>query len=513
LRIGIDLGTAYSLAVLERRDGEPELVPDCTNASLFHTASLVTISDQHALVGRFAEKAIEVDPKRSLIAFFKQDLGKSAPLWIDPRGTRWYPEAIAALMLKKLRIDAEIFGGASVSGAVITVPAHFLGGQRKALLAAAAMADLDVVDLIDEPVAAALHYGRMMAISQPPAALREFTERPVFVYDFGGGTFDATVIKLAPTVEVLAKVGMTTLGGRDVDDKVMQSIIDQWKESVSDQISANELFRLRKISEEVKIDLCTPGKSYVTRDVSMSGRATVITVKRDEFVKSIGDLVEQTVEACRHCLREAGVPPEVIHKVILVGGSSWLPTVKERLREVFGNRNQQILFHDPTTAVALGAGLHLYQLGDGKKMNGVPEELKGVTGYCVGLRAVDVSSRREFVDTLINRNRPLPCRAAKRYFTSRSDQRYVRFEVLQYYEMGGDTSTMGELSIGPVSKPHLNYPIDVSVECRKDGTVAVSACDAETGESLSQTFGDAVEEATRFERQRSLVRSVSINTM
>ena len=222
-----------------------------------------------------------------MIRFFKRQFGSREPIFFDERGQAWLPEAIAALLLRKLVFDAESASPERVERAVITVPAHFNDPQRKAVLNAAALAKLPVLGLVEEPVAAALHYGVQIAI----------IDEIVLVYDFGGGTFDATALSMdASGVYVLAKTGLTELGGKEIDEKIGEMVLAQFARALArpSATGARTLLELRRVSEELKIELCLPGRKSVRRLVLLGGQAVEVEITASRFEAAIRDLVEQT---------------------------------------------------------------------------------------------------------------------------------------------------------------------------------------------------------------------------
>jgi molecular chaperone DnaK (HSP70) len=208
-------------------EGRPALVPDCSESDVFHTPSAVHIANNAAFVGRMAEQLLEQDPTIQVVRFFKRLMGVPEPVCYDENGAAWYPEGVSALLLKKLAFDVEAMAHQPLDDAVITVPAHFNDPQRKATLAAATLADMEVLGLVEEPVAAALHYGVVKGIH----------DQVLLVYDFGGGTFDATAMSMdARGVYVLAKTGLTELGGKEIDEKVGAMILTQFERAMGHQM-------------------------------------------------------------------------------------------------------------------------------------------------------------------------------------------------------------------------------------------------------------------------------------
>jgi molecular chaperone DnaK (HSP70) len=502
---GIDLGTTYSLISRLDADGRPVLLPDWSDREVLHTPSVVCVKGRSAFVGSLVDLLLEQEPSLPVVRFFKRHFGETTPLIFDGEGTGWLPEAIGALVLKKLRFDAESFTSLGVDGVVITVPAHFNDAQRKAVRAAAILADLPLLGLIEEPVAAALHYGVTQAAHN----------RVLFVFDWGGGTFDATVLSLdARGVYVLAKTGLTDLGGKEIDEAIGARVLEQAGPAGGSGLSARTLLELRRISEQLKIQLCLPGARHARQMVLLGGRAAEVTIGIDEFLTDVNPLIGR-VEACAlDCLKQAGLAPGDIHTALMVGGSSLVPRVESRLRALFSKPGQQVLYHEPTKAVAFGASLHAAQLsGDGARAN-VPAELRGVTGHCVGVEAIDPATGRVTIDTLIKQNMPLPVKVSKTYYSTRPDQQRIALEIVQY-RTGEESGAVniGRLVVGPLPSPRQNYPVDVTLENLADGTIRVQAWDAQTGVELQQTFGRDADGVAHLATQRALVRSTIVNNI
>lgn len=503
MNVGIDLGTTYSLVARQEANGTPILLPDIIDQEL-HTPSTVFVTQGTAFVGHLAEALAEQQPDSKIIRFFKRHFGENKPIFFERDGTAWYAEGIAALVLRKLRLDAESYTAERVGGAVITVPAHFNDLQRKAVIASAELAELPVLDLLEEPVAAALHYG----------VTKESGDDVVAVYDFGGGTFDVTVMTMnSRLVAVLAKDGITDLGGKEIDEKIGEIILRQFERArLKVELNSRTLLQLRRLSEQIKIDLCMPGQSAIRRMVVVDGLALEVRITKDEFEGAIVELVDQTVDVLKRCIRGAGISEKDVSKVLLVGGSSMAPPVQRRLRDIFCNAGQEVFFHEPTKVVAFGAALRCSQLDGSAKRFHMPEELRGVSGHNVGVRTIDPATGAVNVDTLIRKNMPLPAKARRTYYTHRKDQSRILIELVQFRESPTDLVSLGQLAIGPIARPRANYPVEVTVENHESGTVGVYAYDPETKIELSQDFeragGDPLDYLVS---QRTLVRSTIIN--
>ena len=507
MRVGIDLGTTYSLVAEMDVEGQPRLIPDCSDPDLVHTPSAVHITAEgNAFVGTLAETLLENDPAIQVLRFFKRQLGSREPVFFDERGQAWRPEAVAALLLRKLVFDAESASPERVEHAVITVPAHFNDPQRKAVLNAAALAKLPVLGLVEEPVAAALHYGVQKAVR----------DRIVLVYDFGGGTFDATALSMdASGVYVLAKTGLTELGGKEIDEKIGEMVLAQFARALGrpPATGARTLLELRRVSEGLKIELCLPGRKSVRRLVLLGGQAVEVEITASRFEAAIRDLVEQTRAETLRCVAEAGLQPGDVQDVLLVGGSSLVPLVESQLRELFCGPGQSVLYHEPSRAVAYGAALHAAQLSGDAEAFAIPPELRGVSGYHVGVRTVDPALGRVSVDTLIKKNMPLPIKVRKTYYTTRPNQERIVLDFVQFRDTAESLVGLGQLVVGPLSAPRANYPVEVTTDYRVDGTIAVEAYDAQTGVELAAVFGGDAPGSAGLAPQKALVDSTVINNV
>lgn len=507
MHVGIDLGTTYSLIARLDYDGRPTLMPDHADRDVVHTPSVVYVNGRAAFVGSVVEALLEQEPNLPVVRFFKRRFGDVQPLLFDADGTAWLPEAIGALVLKKLRYDAESHTSLAVDNAVITVPAHFNDLQRKAVQAAALLADVPLLGLVEEPVAAALHYG----------VTHGARDRVMLVFDWGGGTFDATVLSMdARGVYVLAKTGLTDLGGKELDEAVGARVLTQFARTQAGQpaLTARALLELRRISEQIKIELCMPGARSVRQLILLAGHAAEVTIHKADFLADIAILIERAEQCALDCVTEAGLRPADIDAVILVGGTSMVPLVEERLRRIFSDPKQEVFYHEPSKAVAFGAALHASQLtGDAERFE-VPPEFRGVTGHSVGVRALDAQTGRVTIDTLIKQNMPLPAKVTKAYYTTRANQTRIVLELVQF-RMGEEAAavSLGQLVVGPLPSPRQNYPIEVTVESLEDATIRVQAWDASTGVELQQTFGRTSDGFGHLAAQRALVRSTVINSV
>jgi molecular chaperone DnaK len=248
--------------------------------------------------------------------------------------------------------------------------------------------------------------------------------------------------------------------------------------------------------------------------VLLGSAAVEICIHRDEFERAIGDLLERTMVVTKRCLEGAGIRPADADAVLLIGGSSMIPSAVKTLRSIFCAPGQRVLFHEPTKAVAFGAALRAAQITGTESKLHIPPELRGVSGYNVGIRTIDPVTRSPRIDTLIKKNLPLPARARRTYYTHRADQTRIVVDVVQHLEATDTPVTLGQLTVGPIASPRVNYPIDIALENREDGTIAVQAYDPQTGVEIAHVIErDREDPVSYLAPQRTLVRSTLINNL
>ena len=507
MKIGIDLGTTFSLSSIIGEKGNVMMIPDLHFRNTYFTPSIVHINKDTAYVGEMVEPLLLQNPELNVIRFFKRKLGEEQPVYYDKEGTAWFPESIAALVLKKLKHDAENFLGDTVTGAVITIPAHFNDLQRKAVINSAYLADIPVQGLIEEPVAAALHYG----------ITNNAHDKIILVYDFGGGTFDVSLVSInREGIFVIAKDGLIELGGKEFDEKIGGLILKQYQDVAGVEIpaTAKNLLHLRRISEQIKIELCSSSSQTMVQQTCLLGGIPLeVFITKKEFESQIEEFLNQTEEILFRCIKSANLTPQDIDIVLLVGGSSLVPTVHHRVKDIFNRSNQSLFYHEPMKAIVSGAALHSCQLDGKAELFDLPPELKGVSGYNLGVKILDPKTGRTKIDILIRKNIPLPIEATKRYYTSRPNQKFMTLEFVQFIDSDSEKIGLGNLSIGPFEIAQQNYPIEVSVKNMTDGTIQVKAYDPQMGKELKQTFGKDLSNGNDLFMQKALVNSTIINNI
>ena len=503
--LGIDLGTTNSACAVVRggrasvvRRGEDRIVPSVVAA----------LPDGSIVVGNRAKRRRAVDPtqvvysaKRLIGRRFSspevQRMRRSVPYDIREGnneavvvelGARLHSIVeISAYILTYLREMAEEALGQRVSKAVVAVPANFTDGQRSATRVAARLAGLDVIRVINEPTAAALAYGYI-----------EDTDRRIAVYDFGGGTFDVTILQITRNVfEVLATSGEMFLGGDDIDEVVLHLMADAYASQHGIHPGSNPVAmeRLRAVAEQVKIQLSETAKASVrVEDVLPGTPGNLEYTLADEHLRPrVEPIVRRTVPVCRDALSAAGLAPGQIDEIVLVGGTTRLPLVRQVVREVFGKEPQTSI--NPMSVVAVGAAIQGAALmGSLVPLSGggisQPHMSAAAVLLDVAPRSLGVRTVGGYVDTIIERNTPIPVEQTRLFTTTSDGQRFVRIQVCQgENELFEGNFKLGELTLSGLREaPRGEVTIAVTFEINADGLLEVRARDHDTGAAQSTTM-------------------------
>ncbi|MDD3831600.1 MAG: molecular chaperone DnaK [Clostridia bacterium] len=470
--IGIDLGTTNScVAVLE--GGEPVVIVN--NEGNRTTPSVVAMTKEgERLVGQVAKRQAVVNADRT-VSSIKREMGSSYTVNID--GKKYSPQEISAMILQKLKTDAETYLGSKVTQAVITVPAYFSDAQRQATKDAGKIAGLEVLRIINEPTAAALAYGLDKG---------ENKNQKILIYDLGGGTFDVSLLEIGEGVfEVLATNGNNRLGGDDFDNIVVKYLCDEFRKDSGIDLSKDKMAmqRLREAAEKAKIELSSTLKTninlpFITADAT-GPKHLDVDLTRAKFDQLTKELVDKTIEPMRQAIKDAGITAKDINRVILVGGSTRIPAVVDAVKNFTGKEPYKGI--NPDECVAIGASIQAGVLGG---------EVKDVLLLDVTPLSLGIETLGGITTKLIERNTTIPTNKSQVFSTAADNQTTVDIHVLQgEREMAVDNKTLGRFSLSGIAPAPRGIPqIEVKFDIDANGIVHVTAKDLGTQKEQSVTI-------------------------
>jgi len=488
------------LAAYLSQDGYPMMVPDVQNKSLQHTPSAIVFNQEQVLVGDLAESYAFVYPDSHVIRYYKRRFGSQEPVWVSPEGKAWFSESLAAIQLRKIAHDFQMFSGETITGVVVTVPAHYSDNQRKSVIDAAKLADLPLLGIIEEPVAAAIHHSSNLQENEL-----------IMVFDLGGGTFDLTLVtKIGNEFHVLAKDGLPSTGGKEFTELVADKIKLAFKQATGYELpsSIRNQNKVYDSAEEIKIKLSDASVQYLKYQLTIENTCLELTFSRDVLKTGVEKLMDKVNTCVVRCLRSVGIPLSQINKIVMVGGGCLLPEVKGYWEQQLTESHQGIVLSDPFHSIAKGAAVYASSLHKSNlKLVKEPLQLKSVSSFNLGLQESGNPSHN--IEILIQKNLPLPVSVSRHLEVEAGT--VAEYNLIQFWDLNDASFHLGSVKIGPFrEKMHLK----LIFENREDGTIGMKVKSEIDMKDVPFGFTKkAAKHTFSFEDQKNMLRGLVINNI
>lgn len=502
--LGIDLGSSNTVAATIARDGTPVIIPDFNNKNEDATPSIILLEGNKALVGTFAKNLFQLYPDKELLKFFKRKFGTQIPV-TNTDNTPIFSETAAAILLKKVIYDAKIFSNEPIEKCVITIPSHYNDAQRKSVIEAAKLADLELTTILDEPIAAAILYSQNSI---------DIEDELIMVYDLGGGTFDLTILTNSNNkIHVIAKGGISNLGGKEFDEiiekKITETYIDLYNKALpNDNLTVN---KIKSISEEIKIELNKNSHDGFSKWLYLGNQFFKIYFDKLDYTLLSKTLISKTETAVNKSLRSLGIQFSELHKIVLIGGASSSHLVYDYWKEKIDDNLQKIIYHQPLTSVAKGAAIYANSLSRNASGFHSSIELNNVSTYNIALKDYNSSQ----IEIIVNKNLPLPVFGSKKItINSNLQKNGIKFLLVQFFDQSDDLQELGEIVFNDFPIRLVDYTIEIIVENKANGTLGLKVKDSNTNQNIKFEFLKKKQEFEYdFDQQYKIINSYYINNI
>lgn len=440
MKIGIDIGSTNATVASLNDEDIAVLIKDNNSKSAF-TPVRIYIDNRFAFVGQLVKTLQFKDPSLNVLSNIIEKLGSDEVLYKDLSNTEWYPESVAALLIKKLKMDAEVFHAGDISGAVLAIPPDFTQEQKDALKRACQMCEVEVLSLLESPMAAMLGYGLANQVSGLEYNL---------VVNLGGNHCFLSVIEAkGNTQEIIANHSVDGLGGDLFDRKLIQIINNQYEEGTGNAPKATKknFLILKKLAEKIKIRLSSPFLTFVEEICTVDNQSVQILITKAEFDESIGEEIDRLLRGIQECLMLANIGSANIRNILLVGGSTLIPSVKKAIEDLFNEDNQTIFNEDPREVIAKGAALHAYQISGEIEDFSFQDELPDVANFNLAFKFINQKTGEESFQPIIQATTPLPTTINRVFQTAVIGQRHLSIDLIEYQSQLQDGNLRGKLDI------------------------------------------------------------------